>query len=112
MKTLEQTPKMIDTDVPKYKKKKESSISKSRTKSKHKHQYKECLLIHQGSPHRAKYCMICGKIGNVKFQETEKLEAGYYRALSDDEIYEKYKNLERIHILDIFQKYISIQKEE
>ena len=89
---------MIDNEVPKYRKKKPSSTSKSNTKSKHKHEYVECLLI-------------CGKIGNIHFFETEPYRDGMRRQLDYDEVYEKYKNLEQIEIEDIWKKYVPINQE-
>lgn len=100
-------------EVPKYKKKKESSTSKSMTKSKHKHDYsKECLLIADASNHPcyATYCNICGKIENVKLWETERTDEGCFRTLSFGEVYEKYKDLEKIHVDDIWQKYVPISE--
>jgi hypothetical protein len=104
----------IQDDIPKHRKKKGSSTSKSKEKSKHKHEYVECLLIERenNKPHRATYCKICGKIGDIKVFETEKTEKGYYRTLSSDEVFEKYKDLEKIYIEDLWQKYVPIGKEE
>ena len=102
---------MIENEIPKHRKKKQSSTSKSSTKSKHKHEYKECLLIHNGHPHRATYCEICGKIDNLFLFESEKVEGkSYSRILDDDEIYEKYKNLEKYCIEDTWQKYVPIKE--
>lgn len=100
----------LENEIPKYKKKKESNLSKSKSKSKHKHNYKECLLIslEDDKPYYANYCEICGKINNLKFFETEKIENGHYRNLSKEEVYEKYKDLERFSVENIWQKYISI----
>lgn len=94
-------------DIPKYKKKKESSTSK------YKHDYsKECLLItgENKRPHHATYCSICGKIENVKFFETVKDDSGYYRVLDTDEVYEKYQDLEKIYVDDVWQKYVPISE--
>lgn len=102
---------MIDNEVPKHRKKKKSSVSKSGTKSNHKHEYRECLLIHDTHPHRAAYCKICGKIGDIHFFECEKREDGLYRQLDYDEVFEKYKDLEKIYIDDIWQKYVPINSE-
>ena len=88
---------MIDNEIPKHRKKKQSSISKSGTKSKHKHEYKEVLLIHNDRPHWATVCKICGKIGDLHFFE--------------DEVFEKYEDLENIVIEDIWQKYVPISQE-
>lgn len=102
---------MIENEIPKYRKKKLSSTSKSSIKSKHKHEYVECLLIHNNYPHRGTYCKICGKIGDLHFFEAEKREDGLYRQLDYDEVYEKYNNLEKIEVEDIFQRYIPISQE-
>ena len=88
---------MIDDEIPKHRKKKKSSTSKSSIKSKHKHEYKEVLLIHNNRPHWATVCKICGKIGDLHFFE--------------DEVFEKYKDLENIVIEDIWQKYVPISQE-
>lgn len=102
---------MIDEEIGKYKKKKESNISKSKRKSKHKHEYKDCLLIDKDkNPHKAKYCKICGKIYDVSFFETEKLENGRYLVLSNKKIFEKYKNLEQFYVDNIFDEYVGISK--
>lgn len=99
---------MIDNEIPKHRKKKPSSTSKSSTKSKHKHEYKPCLLIHNKHPHRATYCKICGKIGDLQLFETELYRDGIWRLLDYDEIFEKYKDLEKYYIEDIWQKYVPI----
>ena len=100
----------LDNEIPKHRKKKQSSTSKSSTKSKHKHEYKEVLLIHNDRPHRATVCKICGKIGDLHFFETERREDGLYRQLDFGEVYEKYKDLEKIVIDDIWQKYVLISQ--
>lgn len=102
---------MNDNEIPKHHKKKPSSTSKSKEKSKHKHEYVECLLIENGKPHWATYCKICGKIGDLHFSETEKHECGMWRMLDYDEVYEKYKALEKIEIENIFQRYVPISQE-
>ena len=93
-------------EIPKYRKKK-SSVSSASKKSKHKHIYKDCLLIMENGPHKAQYCTIWGKIGNIEFFETEKVNGGY-RMLTDTEIYNKYKDIIRFEIESIFQKYVVI----
>ena len=96
-----------DNEIPKYIKKKESSVSKSKVKSKHKHEYVDCLLVKDnGHPYKAKYCKICGKIGERNFMEVERTEDGYFRILDTDEVFEKYKGLERFYIDDVWQKYV------
>lgn len=71
----------IESNIPKYKKRTKSGYSKAKSKSDHKHQKKECLLIENGSPYLASYCVICGKIINWN-RCVEKCEGGYYRELS------------------------------
>ena len=90
---------MIDNEIPKHRKKKQSSTSKSSTKSKHKHEYR---------PQCATVCKICGKIGDLHFFEAEPYRDGMWRQLDYDEVFEKYKDLERIVIEDIWQKYVPI----
>ena len=102
---------MMDNEIPKYCKKKPSSTSKSNVKSKHKHEYKECLLIHNGYPHWATVCKICGKIGDLHFSECEPYRDGMWRQLDYDEVFEKYKNLEKIVVEDIWQKYVPVSQE-
>lgn len=101
----------MNDDIPKYRKKKHSSTSKSDSKSKHKHDYsKECLLItaENGYPYYARYCSVCGKIEDIHFFETEKIENGYCRMLSNDEVFEKYKDLEKVYMDDLRQKYVAV----
>lgn len=61
----------------------------------------------ENGPHKAQYCTICGKIGNIEFFETEKVNGGY-RMLTNAEIYNKYKNIIKFEIESIFQKYVVI----
>ena len=59
----------------------------------------------------ATVCKICGKIGDLHFFEAEKREDGLYRQLDSDEVFEKYKDLEKIVIDYIWQKYVPISLE-
>lgn len=103
----------FDNEIPKHIKKKKSSVSKSKEKSKHRHEYIDCLLIEDDSkPHKATCCKICGKVGNIKFFETEKTVHGTYRMLNAEEVFEKYKDIPQISVKDIFQKYVPIDVEE
>ena len=102
---------MIENEIPKHRKKKQSSTSKSSTKSKHKHEYKEVLLIHNGRPHWATVCRICGKINDLHFFETERTDDGYHRSLDSDEVFKKFKDLEKYYIEDIWQKYVPVSQE-
>lgn len=104
--------KTLDNEIPKYIKKKESSVSKSKEKSKHKHEYVDCLLVKNGYPHKGTYCKICGKIGDMNFFEYERTGSGYLRILDKDEVFEKYKDLEKIYVEDIWQKYVVLDNEE
>ena len=104
---------MIDfnNDIPKHIKKKESSVSKSKAKSKHKHEYIDCLLIEEnGYPRKGTYCKICGKIGKFNFFEIVP-ENGYWIVLDSDEVLEKYKDLEKVYVNDIWQKYVALDNE-
>lgn len=104
---------MIDfnNEVPKHIKKKESSVSKSKEKSKHKHEYIDCLLIEEnGYPRKGTYCKICGKIGKFNFFEIVP-ENGYWIVLDSDEVLEKYKDLEKVYVNDIWQKYVALDNE-
>ena len=104
--------KDLDDNNVSYKKKKQSSIFKSKEKSKHKHEYVDCLLIDRNNcPHRSEYCKICGKIRNINFFEVEITEDGYYRVLDTDEIFDKYKDLEKFYVDDIWQKYVVLDEE-
>lgn len=102
----------LENDIPKYKKKKESSVSKSGSKSKHKHEYVECLFINHEKakpyPNRGSYCKICGKIGDIFFDTI--VDNIGRRMMTDDEVWEKYKDLEQIHIDSFWQKYAPINK--
>ena len=100
----------FDNDIPKYIKKKQSSVSKSKEKSKHKHQYVDCLLIDRNNrPHRSEYCKICGKIRDVYFFETEKIEDRYH-ILSKEQVFEKYRDLEKKYINSFWDKYVSLEE--
>lgn len=41
------------------------------------------MLVDDKKPYKAAYCKICGKVGDVKFFETEKTDYGTYRMLSE-----------------------------
>lgn len=104
---------IIEDEVGKHKKKKESSTSKSKRKSKHKHEYKDCLLIEkENKPHKSKYCSICGKIYDVKFFETKRLENGKYLVLTNEEVFEKYKYLEKFYVNSVWDKYVGLNRKE
>lgn len=90
----------FDNEIPKHRKKKEPSISKSNIKSKHKHKYIDCLLMENGKPHKATYCKICGKVDNVFFLWN----------MSNNEIFEKYKDLVQIEVDSIWEKFVPISK--
>lgn len=99
---------MDNNGIPKYRKKKPSK-SKSASKSDHKHQYDDCLLIdEENCPHKAEYCVICGKINNVKAFETERIDSGRFRMLTYDDIFQKYKGLKQFQVKDMWDKYVSI----
>lgn len=97
----------IMSDIPKHKKKKKSSTSKSKNKAKHAHQYKDCLIFENNKPHKATYCTICGKLGDVKMFDTEPCGTGY-RMLSAQEILEKYPHIPQFMVNSIWDKFISL----
>ncbi|MGN0623189.1 MAG: hypothetical protein ACI4JA_04470 [Oscillospiraceae bacterium] len=97
-------------EIPKYIKKK-SSKSKSANKSDHKHQYEDCLLVdEENHPHKAQYCKICGKINNMIFFENERIDERLYRMLTDNEVFQKYKDLEQFQVKSMWDKYVTINK--
>ena len=107
---------IYENDISKHRKKKKSSTSKSSVKAKHKHHYIRALFIDKdGKPHVGSYCDICGKVWSIAWWETERVEHekfGYvYRTLTPEEVFEKYRHLEKIYIEDVFQKYVSLSKE-
>lgn len=78
--------------------------------------YVECLFIVTNlfgklKPCPGTYCKLCGKIGHVNAFCTEKV-GDVYCSLSDEEIYEKYKHLNKVYIDDIFQKYAPLSHDE
>ena len=66
------------------------------------------MLIEKDRPYRSKVCEICGKIGNVNFFETKEYELHSRIMMTDEEIFEKYKDLKHIKIDDIWKKYVDI----
>ena len=97
---------LTDLDIPKYKKKTKSNTSKSKEKSKHKHEYKDCLFMNKGKAYMGTYCTICGKIYNWCLPVFTVEEAGCRRMMTDEEIFEEYKHLEKIEVQDLWAKYI------
>lgn len=94
-----------DEDV-KHKRKKESNTSKSNKKSNHKHIYEDCLLIENNKyVYKVQYCTICGKRNNTKWFDFSPLEnEKFLQLLSNDEKLEKYKDLKRFEVKDIFKE--------
>lgn len=107
-------------EPPKHKKR---SQRKSPKKSKHKHLYEPCLLWEDdsvvgignvviGGVYKAKYCTVCGKIGNVKISESVPTEIpGYNRALTTEEMLDKYKDLKVFTVNSIWDKYVTLTVE-
>lgn len=64
-------------------------------KSNHKHIYEQVLVHYEdfSTICRADRCTICGKINNVDTGTCVNVENGHYRALTNEEILEKYKDL-------------------
>ena len=42
--------------------------------------------------------------------ETERIDGGRFRMLTDDEIFQKYKDLEQFQVKDMWDKYVSISE--
>lgn len=105
--TSEDTIKRMEKcDIPKYKKKTKSNTSKAKEKTKHKHEYKDCLFINNGRAYMGTYCNICGKIYNWRLPVVTVEEAGHRRMMTNEEVLEEYKNLEKIEVQDLCAKYI------
>ena len=79
-------------EIVRYKKKKKKP---SKKKSNHKHEYEPCLINWDGHISSGTRCKICGKIGEMKFFESEPCEdrPRLFRLLNQDEILEKYNGL-------------------
>lgn len=96
----------FENEIPKYQKR---STRQPPKKSKHKHLYKDCLLkSKEGRFHKSEYCSICGKIGETWFFETKPSETGRSVILTQEELYEKYKNLEIFNVDSLWDKYVAI----
>lgn len=101
-----------EVEVGKYKKKTKSNISKSKSKSKHKHISRQCLLVDKNRPYLATYCSICGKVQNWQVPVSHGEIVGgkkCARQLTSEEVFEKYRELERVKVEDIFIKYIPVR---
>lgn len=92
----------INDEIPRYKKKAEKTVIKSN----HKHIYKECLFFEISSKRyrRGEYCTVCGKIGDFKILESVKMDNRLSRVLSQDEVLEKYKDLEIKEVNDLLKE--------
>ena len=101
---------LIVTEEFIHKKKKESSKSKAKKKAGHKHIYAPCLFVKDNRPYVSEYCTICGKVGETKLFQAEKIVGGYYRKLNAEEIYQRYHNLPQIHTEDMFPKYVPVEE--
>ena len=100
---------IYEDEIGKYVKKKHSNKSKSRDKSKHKHDYsKRCLIEINGIVYLADYCSICGKIGDMVIPTVTGIDGKDYM-LSREEILNKYRKLDLIH-LDYGVQYVPISK--
>jgi len=81
-----------DELIPRHRKKSKKTVKKSN----HKHEYVPCLVMWDKHLSSGTRCYICGKIGGMKFFESEPCpdRPHVHRMLSQKEIYEKYKHLE------------------
>ena len=95
---------MVDSsDIPRYRKRSNKVVKKS----KHKHIYVDCL-IYSNSPNglicfKSSYCNICGKLGAKKWDSVKVEGSKHSRLLSSKEMFEKYKELERFEVEDIYK---------
>ena len=99
-----------ENEIPKYRKRK-SSASKAECRADHKHNYETCLLIRENNPYPAKYCTICGNLYDEDYLPSEKSN-GYYRMLTDGEIYEKYKGVRQFIVKDFKTKFVNLSEEQ
>lgn len=85
----------FNDELPKYRKRK----VKSTKKSDHKHIYSKEVLFKNDNYLSSRFyygtlCEICGKVGQEKIFETERIDGRKtYRLLNQGEIIEKYKGL-------------------
>lgn len=104
----------FDDEAIRYRKKSDSNKSKASSKSDHKHQYKGCLIrvVSNGHPenrvHSADYCVICGKLNNIKFFETIKTSDNHYRVMTNSDILDMYPDRDIFDINDLFQARIDL----
>jgi hypothetical protein len=91
----------MENEIPKYKK---ISLKATTKKSKHKHLYGQCLLIDVSkNVSRANYCVECGNIGDIFMFESIDAGNGYNRMLNSEEVLDKYKDLPKKLVDDIFK---------
>ena len=101
---------IFEDEVGKYVKKKQSNKSKSRDKSKHKHDYsKRCLVDMDNIVYLTEFCSICGKIGEMTIPTGTGIDGKHYM-LSREEVLNKYRKLDLIH-LDYGVQYVPIVNE-
>lgn len=100
-------------DVPKYKKKKKPKTDR---RADHKHEYEMALIKSYEidnkkieSYNRMKYCIICGKIYETYFLESERIEGTKFcKFLTDEEKLIKYKDLKILEIENLRDKYVKL----
>lgn len=93
-------------EIPKYKKRSKGSTSQAEYEAKHKCQYKECILIYEGRPYKASYCIICGKVRDWDSFK-EKTDYGYW-LLPDKEIFNRYNYLEKFEVDNLFTRKLQV----
>ena len=110
----------MNEEVGKYRKKKQSNTSKAKHKAKHKHEYESCLIRYTyemygrkfSSIQIASYCRLCGKIGSnidPSRKVTEKMENGFYRRLSSEEILRVNDDLLEFNVNGLDHKYVGLE---
>lgn len=94
----------IPDEYEKYRKKKPSNVSKSSKKAKHRHKYEEVLFeynsdIGTGIMHcLGKRCQVCGLLKVGQLFESDRLDNGCYRLLSDEEVVERHRDIPRVFL--------------
>lgn len=99
-----------DLEIPKYKKK---SSTKHTSRSDHKHNYDDCLLVdNENRPYKANYCVVCGKIKDLKFWQTVRKDDNTYLQLDSDEVFKMFADLPTFKVVSCWDKYVILNDKE
>lgn len=87
-------------------------MSEANRKSDHKHLYEFALVKTEDIYRRIKYCTICGKINNIFFFETIKVEGMHFnKIMTSKEILSKYNDL-KIFETDMYSKSVDLGEQD